>query len=88
MQLQRVGTRLLGAVVVPRLSPEDLPVRHGSHHPAGSEGKPSYDTEGWIGSPPPSFDGPTSKLDTLGDRPAPSPHDADNPAPSSAAGPA
>ncbi len=87
-QLLRVGTRLLGAVVVPRLSPEDLPVQHGSHHPAGSEGEPSYDTEGWIGSPPASFDGPTSKLDTVGGRPAPPPHDADNPASSSAAGPA
>ena len=65
-QMQRVGTRLLGAVVVPRLSPVDLPVRPGSHHVGYRNRGPSYDTEGWIGSRPSSLDGPTSKLDTVG----------------------
>ncbi len=88
-QLQRVGTRLLGAVVVPRLSPEDLPARPGSPHGAESDRGSSYDTEGWIGGGPSSFDGPTSKLDTVDERPVPPPHDAEPAqAPGSTAGPA
>jgi Mrp family chromosome partitioning ATPase len=76
-QLQRVGTRLLGAVVVPRLSPDDLPVRPGSHRAADGDRGPSYETEGWIGGGPPTFDVPTSKLDTVGDRTGPSPDDSE-----------
>lgn len=63
-QLDRVGTRLLGVVLVPRLEPGDLPARPNSrNHLAG------YDTDGWIPTPPDALNGPTTKLDVVNPRP-------------------
>jgi Mrp family chromosome partitioning ATPase/capsular polysaccharide biosynthesis protein len=67
-QLNRVGTRLLGAVVVPRIGPENLPTGRNNHRTDG-ESHPPVDTEAWVGSPKDGFDVPTTKLETLTPRP-------------------
>ncbi len=92
-QLNRVGTRLLGAVVVPRIGPENLPIGRNNHRGPDGEPQAGVDTEGWVGSPPDAFDMPTAKLETLTPRPNAAPNqpgagdqprgDADNSAPSS-----
>jgi Mrp family chromosome partitioning ATPase len=68
-QLTRVGTRLLGAVVVPRLGPDVLLAGQGSHRSPDGESHPAVDTESWVGGRPDAFDAPTSKLETLTPRP-------------------
>jgi Mrp family chromosome partitioning ATPase len=83
-QLSRVGTRLLGAVVVPRLSPDELPMPRGNYRSAAVPDRaPTYDTEGWIATRPDAFDVPTTKLNTVSGPAAPPPHDAESAAPTS-----
>jgi Mrp family chromosome partitioning ATPase len=68
-QLLRVGTRLLGAVVVPRLKPDDVAVAQG---PGQRAAPPEYETEDWISTNPAGpLEAPTGKFTTL--PPAPSP---------------
>lgn len=57
-QLARVGTRLLGAVVVPRVTVEI------ASEPAAAP-LVEHDTEAWVGARPAALDGPTTKLDTV-----------------------
>jgi Mrp family chromosome partitioning ATPase len=69
-QLARVGTRLLGAVVVPG-RPPTRPSTSDDEGPA--ERVPvaiaAYETEGWISGRADSLDGPTTKLDLVNRRP-------------------
>jgi hypothetical protein len=60
-QLARVGTTLLGAVVVPRSAGTDRP-ENWSPSPASP---PAYQTEAWIGGRSAALDGPTRKLERL-----------------------
>ena len=60
MQLQRVGTRLLGAVVVPRLRPGAMPVIR-----TGRPGAVEYNTEAWIATGQSALDAPTRRLNQL-----------------------
>lgn len=69
-QLLRVGTRLLGAVVVPKLKPGDV----ASANPAGHRAPPpEYETEDWITNSTTAIEAPTRKFKTLSPPPTPSP---------------
>jgi Mrp family chromosome partitioning ATPase len=61
-QLARVGARLLGAIVVPRVAATGLPTPERSDSGRRSAGQPDYDTEAWIGTGKEPLDGPTTKL--------------------------
>jgi Mrp family chromosome partitioning ATPase len=71
MQLGRVGTRLLGTVVVPRLQPSDL---EASRDALRSRNVLEFNTETWIGGHA-ALEAPTSKLDQVRRREVPMPHD-------------
>jgi len=71
MQLDRVGTRLLGTVVVPRLQPRDL---EASRDALRSRNVLEFNTETWIGGHA-ALEAPTSKLDQVRRREVPAPHD-------------
>lgn len=71
MQLGRVGTRLLGTVVVPRLQPRDV---EASRDPLRSRNVLEFNTETWIGGHS-ALDAPTSKLEQVRRREVPVPHD-------------
>jgi MinD-like ATPase involved in chromosome partitioning or flagellar assembly len=60
LQLQRVGTRLLGAVVVPRLRPGAVPVIR-----TDRRGAVEYNTEAWIATGQSALDAPTRRLNQL-----------------------
>ena len=66
-QLARVGTRLLGAVVVPPLPEIDPPAAPGPS--VVGHGSTAYQTEAWIGGRSAALDGPTRKLDPVNRRP-------------------
>jgi Mrp family chromosome partitioning ATPase len=98
-QLKRVGTRLLGAVVVPRLGAEYLPSTRNAQRGPNGASSADEDTDGWVGGRSDAFDAPTSKLEALTPKPNgptpdqigtgvdPQPHgDADNAAPSPTSG--
>jgi hypothetical protein len=74
-QLARVGTRLLGAVVVPPLAEVELPGQQ--HTPRVLRRGPGYETEAWIGGGPDALDGPTRKLDPVNRSPASRPERSD-----------
>lgn len=74
-QVQRVGTRLLGAVVVPGTAGAAAGVST-----SDDRGKrpvtvavPAYETEGWISARADALDGPTKKLDVVNRRPPATP---------------
>jgi Mrp family chromosome partitioning ATPase len=71
MQLGRVGTRLLGTVVVPRLQPRDL---EASRDALRSRNALEFNTESWIGAHA-ALEAPTSKLEQVRRRDLPVPHD-------------
>jgi Mrp family chromosome partitioning ATPase len=70
-QLGRVGTRLLGTVVVPRLQPRDL---EASRDALRSRNGLEFNTETWIGGRG-ALEAPTSKLEQVPRREMPVPHD-------------
>jgi hypothetical protein len=70
-QLGRVGTRLLGTVVVPRLQPRDL---EASRDALRSRNALEFNTETWIGGRA-ALEAPTSKLEQVRRRELPVPHD-------------
>jgi Mrp family chromosome partitioning ATPase len=70
-QLCRVGTRLLGTVVVPRLQPRDL---EASRDALRSRNVLEFNTETWVGAHA-ALEAPTSKLEQVPRREIPVPHD-------------
>jgi Mrp family chromosome partitioning ATPase len=82
-QLRRVGTRLLGAVVVPRVTAWDVgrPRGHASRpgHGFSENSASEYVTEAWITTKPTALDAPTRALDQVTRREPPPPHDASGP---------
>jgi Mrp family chromosome partitioning ATPase len=94
-QLERVGVRLLGAVVVPGRT---VGVTYGwstsDDHRSPvrvAVAVPDYETEGWIGGRNDPLDGPTTKLDLVNRRPptrARAPYEQEPSAPRDGAAPA
>jgi Mrp family chromosome partitioning ATPase len=71
MQLDRVGIKLLGTVVVPRLRPRDL---EASRDAARARSAQDLNTETWLGTNA-ALEAPTTKLAQVVRREKPVPHD-------------